>query len=85
MPLLRILSIFLIYKQRKARYSYIKEKEILSVEEAAFYLGTDTGTLLEEVTSGRLPGGQIGKEWFFSKWALLCHLSSYQNMPPEDE
>ena len=52
-------------------------KDILTIDEAARYLETDPGTLIEQVSLGRLPGGKLGEEWRFSKEALREHFSSY--------
>lgn len=48
----------------------LKNKEILTLDEAAVYLSIDSETLLEEVHLGKLPGRQLGEEWRFSLRAL---------------
>ena len=62
------------------RYCYIVEysemvgvaqRQVLNVEEAAELLGVSLWTIREQARLGRLPGRKIGKEWRFSRDALL--------------
>ena len=80
------------------QHQALKDKDILTLEEAAFYLGTDPGTLLEEVSLGKLPGGRFGAQcfggrippenllgqWHFYKSALSKHFSIYHGSGPYD-
>lgn len=61
----------------KLQYQKIKHKDILTLDEAAFYVGTNPATLLEEVICGHIPGGQLAEQWHFSKSALSEHFSIY--------
>jgi Pentapeptide repeats (8 copies) len=60
----------------------IKQKDILTLEEASLYLNIQTGMLLEEVGLGKLPGGQLAGKWRFCKDALLNHFSIYHGNSP---
>ncbi|MBE9038251.1 pentapeptide repeat-containing protein [aff. Roholtiella sp. LEGE 12411] len=60
----------------------IKQKDILTLEEASLYLNIQTGMLLEEVGLGKLPGGQLAGRWRFCKDALLNHFSIYHGNGP---
>lgn len=46
-------------------------KEILTAEEAAEFLGFNPVTVRLKARSGEIPGRKIGKEWRFSRTALL--------------
>ncbi len=45
--------------------------EILNSREAAEFLRVSPETVIREARGGRLPGRRIGKEWRFSRNALL--------------
>lgn len=45
--------------------------EILNSREAAEFLRVGPETVIREARAGRLPGRRIGKEWRFSRNALL--------------
>ena len=51
-------------------------KEVLNVDEAAELLGVSPWTVREQARVGRLPGRKVGKEWRFSRQALLDWLSN---------
>jgi len=51
--------------------------EVLTAEEAAALLKVATPTVLKESREGRLPGVKIGREWRYSRTALLAHLRQY--------
>ena len=59
-------------------YQEIQKKDILTLDEAAVYIGTDLETLLEEVSLGHIPGGQLAGRWLFYKWALTQQFAGYQ-------
>jgi excisionase family DNA binding protein len=51
--------------------------EVLTADEAAALLKVATPTVLKESREGRLPGVKIGREWRYSRAALLTHLRQY--------
>jgi len=56
-------------------------EEVLTADEAAALLKVSTQTVLKESREGRLPGIKIGREWRYSRTALLAHLGQY---PPAE-
>lgn len=66
------------------QHQELEYKDILTLQEAAFYLSTDPGTLLEEVVLGKLPGGRLGGQWHFCKSTLTEHFSIYHGAGPYD-
>lgn len=46
-------------------------KEVLNAEEAAEFLGVNPYTVRQKARSGEMPGRKVGKEWRFSRQALL--------------
>jgi excisionase family DNA binding protein len=52
--------------------------EVLTSEELAEWLGVATDTIRYEARRGRLPGRKVGKEWRFSKEAILEWLSTQE-------
>ena len=65
-------------------YQEIQKKDILTLDEAAVYIGTDPETLLVEVSLGHLPGRQLAGQWLFYKWALAQRFAGYRQ-PGDDE
>ena len=65
------------YKTR-LNYQEIQKKDILTLNEAAVYISTDPETLLQEVSLGHVPGGQLAGRWLFYKWALTQRFAGYQ-------
>ena len=53
------------------------EDEVLTAEEAAALLRVSLQTVLKESRLGQLPGIKIGREWRYSRQALLHHLRQY--------
>ena len=49
--------------------------EVLNVEQAAQFLQIDEDTVMEMAESGKLPGRKLGKDWRFSRAALVTWLS----------
>ena len=49
-------------------------KEVLNADEAAEFLGVNPYTLRRKARAGEMPGRKIGKEWRFSRQALLAWL-----------
>jgi excisionase family DNA binding protein len=48
-----------------------RTKEVLNAEEAAEFLGVNPYTVRQKARSGEMPGRKVGKEWRFSRQALL--------------
>ena len=48
-----------------------RTKEVLSAEEAAEFLGVNPYTIRQKARLGEMPGRKVGKEWRFSRQALL--------------
>ena len=46
-------------------------REILNAEQAAEFLGFNPYTVREKARSGEIPGRKVGREWRFSRTALL--------------
>ncbi len=66
------------------RMNEIRRKDIINLEEAAFYLGFDPKVIAEEARAGHLPAGEIAGQWRFNRWALieyfaLSHTHETQN------
>ncbi len=51
--------------------SEVRTREVLNVEEAAEFLGFRPYTIREKARGGEIPGRKVGKEWRFSRSALL--------------
>jgi len=49
----------------------VTDKAVMNTEEAAELLGLSPYTIREFAREGRIPGRKIGKEWRFSRQALL--------------
>jgi excisionase family DNA binding protein len=52
------------------------ENDVLNVDEAAALLGVSAWTIRQQARLGHLPGRKVGKEWRFSRQALLDWLGS---------
>jgi len=50
--------------------------EVLSVTQAAQFLQVEAATVIELAESGKLPGRKLGKEWRFSRAALVAWLAT---------
>jgi len=50
--------------------------EVLSLEQAAQFLQVEDATVIELAESGKLPGRKLGKEWRFSRAALVAWLAT---------
>lgn len=48
----------------------ISKKEILSIDEAAMFLGLSTTTMYRRVQKEEVPGFRIGRFWKFNREAL---------------
>ncbi len=61
--------------------SVLEEQEVMNSGETAAFLRVNRDTVIREARAGRLPGRRIGKEWRFSRTALLEWLAR----GPDDE
>lgn len=52
--------------------------EVLNVAQAAELLQLDTKVLLEMAEAGKLPGRKLGKEWRFSRSAIIAWLGGVE-------
>ena len=52
-----------------------RTKEVLNAEEAAEFLGVNPYTIRQKARLGEMPGRKVGKEWRFSRQALLQWLA----------
>jgi excisionase family DNA binding protein len=52
-----------------------RTKEVLNAEEAAEFLGVNPYTVRQKARLGEMPGRKVGKEWRFSRQALLQWLA----------
>jgi excisionase family DNA binding protein len=55
---------------------YSTSEEVMGPEQAALFLRIDVKVILELAEGGKLPGRKLGKEWRFSRTALLAWLST---------
>ena len=51
-------------------------KDVLNFEEAAAFLGVSTKTFTKVLRHENLPGRKVGREWKFSRAALIAWLSA---------
>jgi excisionase family DNA binding protein len=51
--------------------------DVLTADEAAKLLRVTTQTVLKESRLGLLPGVKVGREWRYSRRALIRHLEQY--------
>jgi|KBSMisStandDraft_5_1062788.scaffolds.fasta_scaffold1834382_1 excisionase family DNA binding protein len=49
--------------------------EVMNVEQAASFLQIEKATVVELAEAGKLPGRKLGKDWRFSRVALVAWLS----------
>jgi excisionase family DNA binding protein len=56
----------------------VRNKEVLNADEAAEFLGFNPYTVREKARLGEIPGRKIGREWRFSREALLEWLKDGQ-------
>jgi excisionase family DNA binding protein len=47
------------------------EQEVMNSKEAGEFLRVSPETVIREARGGRLPGRRVGKEWRFSRGALM--------------
>jgi excisionase family DNA binding protein len=65
--------------------SGVTRKEILDFEEAAAFLGISTKTFAKVLRTEDLPGRKVGREWKFSRSALLAWVGSGRTREFKDE
>jgi excisionase family DNA binding protein len=58
------------------------DDEVLTAEEAAVLLRVSVQTVLKESRLGLIPGVKIGREWRYSRRALIRHLRQYAPAEP---
>jgi len=63
----------------------LAEDDVLTAEEAAGLLRVSVSTVLKESRAARLPGVKVGREWRYSRLALLRHLRQYAGEHGPDE
>lgn len=56
-------------------------RDILNVEEAADFLGFNVYTIREKARLGEIPARKVGREWRFSRRALLHHVEGEASTP----
>lgn len=49
--------------------------EVMGPEQVAHFLKSDVATVIEMAEAGNLPGRKLGKDWRFSRAALMAWLS----------
>ena len=57
------------------------EREFLSTEELADWLGVPRYTVEREAREGRLPARKVGRAWRFSRTAILEHFRGSDAQP----
>src|SRR4051812_4428301 len=55
--------------------------EVLDAEQVSALLRVTVQTVLKESRLGLLPGVKVGREWRYSRQALMRHLSQYAGAP----
>ncbi|MBI3819345.1 MAG: helix-turn-helix domain-containing protein [Planctomycetes bacterium] len=63
----------------------VTPREVLGFEEAAAFLGISTKTFAKVLKSEDLPGRKVGREWRFSKKALLEWLAAGRTREYQDD
>ncbi len=71
-------------EMRKLKCQKLKHKDILTLNEAAFFLGIDIEVVYREASQGNLPGAKLGGQWYFYKSALTRLFSTYSDDIPTD-
>lgn len=63
----------------------VSHREVLDFEGAAAFLGVSTKTFAKVIRAENLPGRKVGREWKFSKAALIKWLGSGQTQSYQDD
>jgi len=61
------------------KYQRLKHKDILTLDEAAFFLDVAIEVVCREASQGNLPGAKLGGQWYFYKSALTRLFSTYSD------
>ncbi len=57
--------------QRKTQPHPMPDQEILNIDDAAAFLGVSVKTFSKVLREGDVPGRKVGREWKFSRQALI--------------
>lgn len=57
--------------KRKTTPSPMPDREILNIDSAAAFLGVSVKTFSKVLREGDVPGRKVGREWKFSRQALI--------------
>ena len=71
-----ILQFFILLYMRSGGVKAWVDKEILNMEEAAELFNVSVKTFIKLLKEEKVPGRKIGREWRFSRSALVNWLSS---------
>jgi excisionase family DNA binding protein len=63
-------------RERKTTPSPMPDREILNIDGAAAFLGVSIKTFSKVLREGDVPGRKVGREWKFSRQALIEWVSS---------
>jgi excisionase family DNA binding protein len=63
-------------RQRKTTPNPMPDREILNIDGAAAFLGVSVKTFSKVLREGDVPGRKVGREWKFSRQALIDWVAS---------
>ncbi|MBM3984462.1 MAG: helix-turn-helix domain-containing protein, partial [Planctomycetes bacterium] len=63
-------------RERKTTPSPMPDREILNIDGAAAFLGVSIKTFSKVLRDGDVPGRKVGREWKFSRQALIDWVGS---------
>src|SRR5262245_3604235 len=63
-------------RERKTTPNPMPDREILNIDGAAAFLGVSIKTFSKVLREGDVPGRKVGREWKFSRQALIDWVSS---------
>ena len=63
-------------RERKTTPNPMPDREILNIDGAAAFLGVSVKTFSKVLRDGDVPGRKVGREWKFSRQALIEWVSS---------
>jgi excisionase family DNA binding protein len=63
-------------RERKTTPSPMPDREILNIDGAAAFLGVSIKTFSKVLREGDVPGRKVGREWKFSRQALIEWVSA---------
>lgn len=67
-------------RQRKTTPNPMPDREILNIDGAAAFLGVSVKTFSKVLREGDVPGRKVGREWKFSRQALIDWVGGGQSM-----